>query len=180
MPRPPSTGRRVAVIGLDCAPPALVFDRYRPVMPHLSRLMQQGSWGPMRSTIPPITIPAWTSMLTGRDPGQLGLYGFSRQQAGSYATVLNASSDIPVPRVWELLQAAGKRVAPLFVPPSYPPQPVDGAMVSCFMTPGADCVHTYPESLGAEIGERFGAYLPDVVDFRSHDRARIVADIREC
>jgi len=173
----PASGRRVLVIGLDCAPPALVFDRYRHVMPNVGRLMAEGSYGPLRSTTPPITIPAWTSMLSGHDPGQLGLYGFSRQVAGSYETVLTESGDIGVPRVWEVLQAAGKRVAPLFVPPTYPPSAVDGAMVSCFMTPGADQVHTHPPELGAELSARFGPYIPDVVDFRTDDRARVLSDL---
>lgn len=170
-------GKRVLVIGLDCAPPALVFDRYRHVMPNVARLMDSGSWGPMRSTTPPITIPAWTSMLSGHDPGQLGLYGFSRQVPGSYETVLSESGDIGVPRVWELLQAAGKRVAPLFVPPTYPPSAVDGAMVSCFMTPGADSVHTHPPELAEELAARFGPYIADVVDFRSEDRARVLDEL---
>ena len=77
-------GSRVIVIGLDCAPPALVFDRWREHLPSIARLMDRGSWGPLRSTIPPITVPAWTCMVSGRDPGELGLYGFRNRVAGSY------------------------------------------------------------------------------------------------
>ncbi|MFA9472926.1 MAG: alkaline phosphatase family protein, partial [Deltaproteobacteria bacterium] len=54
---------RMMVIGLDCAAPRLVFDRYRDAMPNLSALMENGTWGSLRSSEPPITVPAWTCML---------------------------------------------------------------------------------------------------------------------
>ena len=67
---------RVAVIGLDCAEPSLVFDRFADELPNISQLIARGTWGPLRSVDPPITVPAWSCMLTGRDPGELGIYGF--------------------------------------------------------------------------------------------------------
>ena len=67
---------KTLVLGLDCAPPSLVFERFAEVMPCLSRLRREGLYGPLRSTEPPITMPAWASMATGRDPGELGIYGF--------------------------------------------------------------------------------------------------------
>ncbi len=67
--------KRLAIIGLDCAAPALVFDRFAD-LPNLRRLMDAGSWGPLLSCDPPITVPAWSCMTASRDPGQLGFYGF--------------------------------------------------------------------------------------------------------
>jgi len=67
--------KRLLIIGLDCAPPSLIFDR-ADKLPNLNRLMTDGVSGPLRSCDPPITIPAWMVMATGKDPGQLGLYGF--------------------------------------------------------------------------------------------------------
>jgi hypothetical protein len=67
---------RVAVIGLDCCEPSLVFDRWRHDLPNLRRLMQSGLYGHLESCLPPITVPAWTCMATGKDPGTLGVYGF--------------------------------------------------------------------------------------------------------
>lgn len=74
--------QRLFVIGLDCAEPSLVFDRWREELPHLRQLMEAGTYGGLESTIPPITVPAWTRMLTGKDPGELGFYGF-RNRADS-------------------------------------------------------------------------------------------------
>ena len=75
---------KVAVIGLDCAPPRLVFDLWRAELPNLNTLIERSLWGPLRSCHPPITVPAWASMMSGKDPGQLGLYGFRNRRAYTY------------------------------------------------------------------------------------------------
>ncbi|MCD6302230.1 MAG: alkaline phosphatase family protein, partial [Anaerolineae bacterium] len=67
---------KVFVIGLDCAEPSLVFDRYASDLPNLSRLATAGRHGTLETTIPAITVPAWSAMFSGRDPGELGFYGF--------------------------------------------------------------------------------------------------------
>ncbi len=168
---------RVLVIGLDCAPPALVFDRYRDAMPNVARLLDRGTFGPLRSTVPPITVPAWTSMLSGRDPGELGLYGFRNRVPGSYDLGLATSRDVRVKRVWDWLGEAGRRVAVLFVPLTWPPPPVRGQLVSCFLTPGTDRPWAFPRSLEQEITTRFGPHRPDVPDFRTDDRERLLGDL---
>jgi predicted AlkP superfamily phosphohydrolase/phosphomutase len=149
------------LIGLDCVPPALAFERYAEVMPHLSALRQRGAWASLRSTTPPITVPAWTSMVSGRDPGELGLYGFRTRPADSYTLRRIDARDVQCPRVWDVLQKHGKRSSVLFVPPSSPPFPVHGELVSCFLHAGEGPL-TFPERLSGELAARFGAYIPDV------------------
>ena len=75
---------RVAVIGLDCADPGLVFDRWQDELPNLRSLISAGTWGPLRSVDPPITVPAWSCMMTSRDPGELGIYGFRNRSDHGY------------------------------------------------------------------------------------------------
>jgi predicted AlkP superfamily phosphohydrolase/phosphomutase len=111
-------------------------------------------------------------MTSGRDAGELGLYGFRNRIKGGYGLRTADSRDVRVKRVWDYLSDAGHRVAPLFVPLTYPPSPVRGVMASCFLTPpGAP--FTFPPALGAQLTERFGAYHADVRDFRTDDLARI-------
>ena len=76
--------KRLAIIGLDCAAPALVFDRFAADLPNLRRLMDAGSWGPLASCDPPITVPAWSCMTASRDAGQLGFYGFRNRRDYTY------------------------------------------------------------------------------------------------
>jgi len=124
---------RVAVIGLDCAEPRLVFDRWRDELPSFSRLMDAGTWGPLRSVDPPITVPAWSCMMTGRDPGELGIYGFRNRSAYDYHSLTVAdSSAVKIDRVWDHLSRAGKHVITVGVPQTSPPVAVNGVDPASF------------------------------------------------
>jgi predicted AlkP superfamily phosphohydrolase/phosphomutase len=140
--------------------------------------MENGTWGTLESTVPPITVPAWTCMMTGKDPGQLGLYGFRNRldYASSRLGIANALS-VKTPTVWEILSAAGKKVILVGVPQTYPPKPVNGHLISCFLTPSAKNQYTHPPDLREEIESRFGFYAFDVEQFRTEDKDRLIKDI---
>jgi predicted AlkP superfamily phosphohydrolase/phosphomutase len=172
---------RVAVIGLDCAEPGLVFDRFQDELPHLGRLMASGTWGPLRTVDPPITVPAWSCMASGRDPGELGIYGFRNRTAHDYSSLgIADSSAVRVDRVWDHFARAGGHVIVVGVPGTSPPVEVNGELVSCFMTadPRTD-PYTYPPALRAEVEGLVGPYRVDVRNFRSEDRDRILAEVYE-
>lgn len=171
---------KVLVIGLDCAPPALVFERFRAELPNLSALMEGGIHGDLKSCIPPITCPAWMCMLTGKDPGTLGVYGFRNRIDRSYDGLKIATADaISEKKVWDILGRAGKRVVLLGIPETYPPRPVSGCLVSCFLAPGTDVTYTYPPELKDEISSVVGDYIIDVRDFRTDDKRRLLSEIVE-
>lgn len=171
---PINRGRRIAVIGLDSAPPELVFDRWRTHLPVLSKLMARGLWGTLRSCHPPITVPAWSSMLASRDPGELGLYGFRDRRSFGYDSArITSARAVTAPRVWEPLADLGARSILIGVPQTYPPFPVNGCLVSCFLTPSGAKVTTFPQQLRAELDAICGEYLFDIPDFRSPDREAV-------
>lgn len=173
-----AANRKVAVIGLDCAAPELVFDRFRADLPHLSRLIAEGRWGPLASTNPPITVPAWATMMSGRDPGELGIYGFRNRKDHSYDgyAIANAAT-LTVDRAWDVLSRAGKRVILLGVPQTYPIRPVNGCVVSDFLTPSTDSAYTHPPELKAEVERVAGGYVLDVEDFRTDDKAALLGRV---
>ncbi|MDB9313405.1 alkaline phosphatase family protein [Spirulina sp. CS-785/01] len=169
---------KLIIIGLDCAEPSLLFDRWREDLPNLSKLMQQGTYGTLDSCIPAITVPAWNCMMSGRDPGELGIYGFRNRIDRSYEKMAIANgSFVKVPRLWNILGDAGWKVAVLGVPGTYPPQLVNGVLVSSFLTPNTDADFTHPLGLKAAITNIFDRYLFDVPNFRSLDKKRILGDI---
>ena len=167
--------RKVLVVGLDSAPPSLVFDVFRNEMPTLAGLIARGAHGRLESTNPPITVPAWTAMMSSKDPGQLGCYGFRNRKDHSYDGYAFANSSmVQVPRVWDLLGQAGKRSIVLGVPQTYPPRPLVGEMVTCFLTPSTKVAYTHPASLKAEVESVSGGYVLDVDDFRTADKAALL------
>jgi len=117
--------KKVLVIGLDCAAPELVFDMWLDKLPNFKRLAEEGVWGPLKSTIPPITVPAWQCMVTSKNPGQLGIFGFRNRSEYSYDNFWIANSEaIKEPAVWDVVSREGHKVGLVGVPQTYPPKPV--------------------------------------------------------
>ena len=147
---------KVFVIGLDCAEPTLVFDRWRQHLPNLSRLMEGGTYGELTSTVPAITVPAWASMLSSKDPGQLGFYGFRNRADRTYENMSIATSrSIRADRVWDILSQVGRKVVVAGVPQTYPVKPVNGCLISSFLTPSTHSQYTHPASLKRTRATRF-------------------------
>lgn len=116
--------------------------------------------------------------MTGKDPGELGIYGFRNRSDHSYDGLAFATSGaVREPTVWDILGRAGKKVIVGAIPPAYPPKPVNGYVVSCFLTPGTKGRFTYPESLKGEIESLVGEYQFDVANFRTDDKAYIVDQV---
>jgi predicted AlkP superfamily phosphohydrolase/phosphomutase len=172
-------GKRVFVFGIDCFEPSLVFDEWKKELPNLSRLMEEGAWGRMESTLPPITVPAWTAMVTSKDPGQLGFYGFRNRKSYDYEELYFANGAyVKEKTLWQILSRNRMSSVVLGVPQSYPPKPINGIVVGCFLTPDKNSVYTYPEEIAKEIDSiAEGDYIIDVKDFRTDDKAKLLEQI---
>jgi predicted AlkP superfamily phosphohydrolase/phosphomutase len=174
---PTSRGRRkVMVLGLDCAPPRHVFDEYADAIPNLTKLRENGLWGRLDSIVPPITVPAWMCMMTSKDPGTLGIYGFRNRKDHTYDGLSFATSwAIKEPTVWDLLSDAGKDSIVMSVPPSYPPKKLRGIQIGCFLTPNDSAEYTYPKELKTELKSKVGEYVFDVRNYRT-DNTQYILD----
>jgi len=162
-------GPRVAVIGLDCGTPQLLFRDLADEIPNIRKLMESGMHGDLASITPPITVPAWACAMTGKTPGQLGIYGFRNRKDTTYEGLSIATSDkITEPTVWDLLGERGLKSLLIGVPPGYPPKAVEGWRVSCFLTPTSAKAYTAPAGLQTEIEEELAGdpYIFDIPNFR--------------
>jgi len=163
--------RRVLVVGLDCAAPRFLFGPDRFDLPNVQRLAANGCWGTLRSCDPPITVPAWACMTSGKDPGMLGCYGFRNRRDYSYDGMVTANaSSIHEKRVWDILSRHGHKVVMLGVPQTYPVKPVNGWLVADFLAPDTQTDYTYPKTLKPELEKAIGSYLLDVKDFRTDEK----------
>jgi predicted AlkP superfamily phosphohydrolase/phosphomutase len=171
--------RKLLVFGLDCAAPQLVFDEWREELPTLGSLMAQGVWGKLRSTIPPITVPAWTCMMTSQDPGMLGIYGFRNRKSYGYEDLYTANAKyVKAKTVWNHLSRHRMPSLVFGVPQTYPPKPLNGILVASFMTPGKEVQYTYPDEIKVELDQvADGDYVIDVDDFRTDNKDKLLADI---
>jgi len=170
---------RVFVIGLDSAPPELLFGEFLEDLPNIKKIIENSIFGPMKSCIPAITIPAWMVMATGKTPGELGLYGFRHRKGNSYKDMWIAHSlMVKEKAVWDYIADKGKKSVLVGVPPSYPPKPVNGCMISCFITPDSSVNYTYPKELKAEVEKLVGEYIFDVV-FRKENRDAVIEEVQD-
>lgn len=176
---PPTVEKKLAVIGLDCVPSSFIFGEFGRELLNMRAMMEHGIWGPLRSTDPPITIPAWTTITTGRDPGELGLYGFrNRLNHQHYEMKTVNASHVEVPRVWDFIESAGGSSVLIGIPQTYPAAPHRGLTVSGFPTPDLGRVFTFPEELANEIPSVIGGdYITDVRQFRTEDKQGLLNDL---
>lgn len=170
--------RRVLIIGLDCAPPELIFNRFKDDLPTIRSLVETGLYGELKSTIPAITVPAWMSMVTSKDPGTLGFYGLRNRANYSYDQMDIANARLlKDDTLWDILSAYDKKVILVGVPQTYPPRPVNGCMIASFLTPSNDSTYTYPIALKNEIEQIADGYMIDVRNFRTHDKSGLLQQI---
>lgn len=146
---------RFLLIGFDGAEPALV-ERWMDEghLPNLSALRERGTYVPCASTTPPATFPAWTTCVTGVNPGQHGVFDFTAMNEGEYALRFVNATARKAPALWEVLSKEGKRVCVLGVPATYPPDKVNGVMVSGFDSPvctSVDRSFVYPPEYYSKV-----------------------------
>jgi predicted AlkP superfamily phosphohydrolase/phosphomutase len=181
--------RKVLVAGFDCAPPSVLFKTgdesdlgLKDQLPNVSRLIDEGVYGPLSSSIPCITVPAWTSMLSSKDPGMLGFYGFRNRADHSYDRMSIATGNaIHEPRLWDVLSKTDKTSTVVGVPQTYPVKPLKGHLISSFLTPNTDRQYTFPNDLRYEIDRVLGGetYDVDVPQFRTDDKDFLLRQIQE-
>jgi predicted AlkP superfamily phosphohydrolase/phosphomutase len=148
------------IIGIDGADPDL-FQAWKQDLPNLGRLADQRAFGPLRSSEPPLTVPAWYVFATGKQPGNLGVFGFAHRIPGSYSLTFANLASCSSKTMWDLLGEAGLRVGVFNVPGTYPPQPVNGFLVcSSISAPPNDgqLVFTHPSNLSRDLERLVGGY----------------------
>lgn len=171
------------IIGFDGA----TFDLIRPWvaaghLPNLARLMANGVTADLASTLPPVTSPAWPTFMTGVNPGKHGVFDFI-QPHGDNFTLVN-STRIRQPTLWRRLSERGYRVGVLNVPVTYPPQEVNGFLVTDILSPRgatishpADLLARYENEPGPD-GRPLGPYriAPDI-QYKPGNEAEFIDDI---
>jgi predicted AlkP superfamily phosphohydrolase/phosphomutase len=154
---------RLYLIGLDGA----TFRILRPwidegILPNLGTLLETGSSGELQSTIPPFTATAWTTMVTGKNPGKHGVFDFLIRTPESKGKKHISSLSIGSKKLWNVLNDQGIATGILNFPISYPVEEVDGFMVSGFLTPRDARDFTHPIELFDAIPRAIGDYVINV------------------
>ena len=169
------SGNRVVVVGLDGATFSLLdkmVEQGR--MPNLERFMKSASRSDLRTVIPPITPAAWSTFMTGKNPGKHGIIEFLIKDGDGESPVNSRLRKGKT--VWRIVNDAGGKVVSISVPTTYPPEEVDGFMAASFLTPRGKKDFAYPPEILEEIESKLGPYRLYVSEVYTPGRAGKVID----
>ena len=175
---------KLLMVGLDAATLDLIHPWVAEgKLPNIARLMSAGASGRLASVLPPVTPPAWTSFMTGKNPGKHGIFDFMETQPGTYSLgYLNASSR-RAKTVWQMLNDAGFTVGTMNIPFTYPPERLEGFQISGMATPSEESPFVYPPELRGEMENHLGRFRldPRFLGFMSTDprRRQVLADMKK-
>lgn len=143
--------KRILVIGLDAADLDLIGPwAMAGYLPHIASLLRNGTYAPMRSTLPVMSPPAWTSMISGLNPGKHGIYDFVRLLPGSYRLTSTRRDQTNFQTIFDYASEHGHHVLALNIPITYPPAAVHGVMVAGLGAP-TNGKFTHPPELRDEL-----------------------------
>lgn len=146
----------VFIIGIDGG----TFDLVEPwvkqgLLPAFARLMRGGYWGMLNSTMPPLTALAWTSFMTGKNPGKHGLFNFIEPEPGRYEMRYTNALSRRAKTLWSILNDMGFSTGVFNVPMTYPPEKLNGYCISGMDAPEESSRIFYPESMYEELQKAF-------------------------
>lgn len=126
--------QRLCVVGLDGVPVGLLKTLAdQGVMPNIAARIEAGNLRPMRASLPEISSVSWTSFMTGTQPGEHGIFGFTDIDAGTYELRFPGFRDVHGPTLWDRLGSRDIRSVVVNQPSTYPARPINGVLVSGFV-----------------------------------------------
>jgi len=151
---------KIIIIGLDGA----TFDLIIPWVEQgklktLSRLLQEGSFGVLKSVLPPNSASAWSSFMTGKNPGKHGIVDFHYHKEGTYELAFVSSQNRVGPAFWDITAQYSKKVGVINVPITYPPDKVNGFMISGLGAPAFNKKAVHPPELYEELQKKVPGYI---------------------
>jgi predicted AlkP superfamily phosphohydrolase/phosphomutase len=170
--------KKVVVVGLDGVPHSFIQKMLQGgELSNFRSLLAEGSMAKMRSTIPCVSSVAWSSYMTGRNPGKHNIYGFVDRDPKSLDIYIPTSKNMGCQTLWESLGQQGKRVLVINVPLTYPPRPVNGILIGCFLCINIDKV-SYPREISQTL-KRMGYRIDADARQARENEAAFLEDLHE-
>jgi len=151
---------KLVIFGIDGGSLKLI-EQWKDELPHFKQIMENGVYGELESTIPPVTCPAWPCMFTGKNPGKLGMYYFTDfSSSQSHDFRIHSSIDYHSSSLWKILNDYGREVGLLNIPVTFPPHKIKTFMVAgaVGMPINLKLAPTYPASLKQKLDKEVGGY----------------------
>lgn len=126
--------KKLLIIGIDGVPYDLIREfAQRSLMPNLKKIFASGKLVKMAVCLPEISAVSWSSFMTGTDPGNHGIFGFTDLETGTYDYRFPNFRDLQTPTFFDELGAKKKRSVIINLPSTYPVRAIHGVLVAGFV-----------------------------------------------
>ncbi len=173
---------KVLVLGIDGAPPEYFLDKWLEELPNIRKLINKGCYAELNSTVPNLSIVAWSSIITGKSPADTSVFEYVYRENYSYNDIrIVTSRNIKAKTVWEITSEKGKKPIACFVVGMWPVRPFNGLLIAGPNIPNREDVEfTYPRDLKDEVekvlGNKLIVDIPSVRDFRNMPKERLIEE----
>lgn len=172
---------KVFVLGIDGAFPEYFFGEWLNELPNIKKLMEEGVYAKLNSTIPPLSATAWTSIATGKSPADTGIFEYIYRKNFSYEDFhIITSRNLKEKTIWQIISEQDKKAVVCYVPVTWPINHFNGWMISdSLLSSSKDsskCV--YPKELHKELIEFFGEVPPlEIPNFRNLTKEEVINEV---
>lgn len=173
--------KKIFVFGIDGAMPEKIFEEWLDELPNIKKLMANGSYAKLNSTIPPLSVTAWTSMTTGKKPAEHGIFEYLYPDNNIPGKMnLSSSFNVREKRIWEIAAEQEKKVISCFVPLTWPVKPYRGIIISGPPALVERRKFAYPKEIESEIQKISGNnFQMDIRFFRELTKKDISENIKK-
>lgn len=152
--------KKVLIVGIDGGDWRYInYGIKKGKLPTIKKIMDNGIYGNLKSTIPPLTFPAWLCFCSGKNPGKIGYYGYTRKLKKSYKTEVDiADSFSTITPFWKKLNENKIKTGIVNIPSTFKPAKTDEFMVCLGDVDGMpkDGHRCYPKELDDKIIKKLG------------------------
>ncbi|MBN1694057.1 alkaline phosphatase family protein [candidate division WOR-3 bacterium] len=167
--------RRIVILGIDGVPYSFLksgtdegkFKNIKMIT------TENGGLKKYNSVYPTVSSVAWSSYMTGKNPGEHSIFGFVDRSTQPFVLKIPLANDRTEKTLWKQASEKGKKVLVMNVPVTYPPEEVNGILISGFLTPGIEKV-VYPSSYVGYLKQK--GYIIDVDPRIGHTNRRRFMD----
>lgn len=124
---------RACIIGLDGVPYTIITSLCESVMPRTREILSTGCIAPMTVTVPEISSVSWSTFMTGKNPGEHSIFGFTDLKEGGYDLRFPSFRDLKAKTIWEVAGKKGLRSVVINQPSTYPARSIPGVLISGFV-----------------------------------------------
>ncbi len=157
------TRNKVFILGIDGGTLELVKPWAKQgKLPTFAKIMENGVYGELMSTIQPISAASWSSFATGKNPGKHGILDFVKSSPYNYDVEFVNAHTRSGKTLWKILSEHDFTVGVMNVPVTFPPETVNGFLTAGMLSPSLGSSFTFPDNLYREIKQNIGEYIIDV------------------